>query len=154
MSHSDQTPSFYSYSPTEMEGLNTLGKVDPEGIHTPAPQGDPQPFPVLYLRVRTEDDHPLPPALFSKDVISGMMLSQGQTMGPHPEVMLISDFEALVEFERGANMDRLLTCISPLQYWIGQKVHLICRPAAPEDVERARRHEEEVERGNAPDNQH
>ena len=74
-------------------------------------------------------------------------------MGPHPEVMLISDSEALVKFERGANMDRLLTCISPLQYWIGQKVHLICRPATPEDVERARRHEEETERGNAPDNQ-
>ena len=153
MSHSDKTPSFYSYSPTEMEGLNTLGKVDPEGIHTPAPQGDPHSFPVLYLKVRTEDDHPLPPALFSKDVISGMMLSQGQTMGPHPDVMLISESEAVVEFERGANMDRLLTCISPLQYWIGQKVHLICRPATPEDVERARRHEEETERDIAPDNQ-
>ena len=82
-----------------------------------------------------------------------MMLSQGQTMGPHPDVVLISDSEAVVEFERGANMDRLLTCISPLQYWIGQKVHLICRPATPEDVERARRHEEEAERESVPDNQ-
>ena len=153
MSYSDKTPSFYSYSPTEMEGLNTLGKVDPEGIHTLAPQGDPHAFPVLYLKVRTKDDHPLPPALFSKDVISGLMLSQGQTMGPHPDVMLISESEAVVEFERGANMDRLLTCISPLQYWIGQKIHLICRPATPEDVERARRHEEETERDTAPDNQ-
>ena len=63
MSHSYKTPSIYSYSPTEMEGLNTLGKVDPEGIHTPAPQGDPHSFPVLYLKVRTEDDHPLPPCL-------------------------------------------------------------------------------------------
>ena len=116
MSHSDKSPSFFSYSPKEMEGLNTLGKVDPEGIHVPVPQGDPHSFPFLYLRVRTENDHPQPPTLFSKDVISGMMFTQGQVMGPQPEVMLISDYEAVVEFERGVNMDRLLACISPLQF--------------------------------------
>ena len=153
MSYSDKTPSFFSYSQPEMEGLNTLGKVDPEGIHNLGPQGH-LPLPsLLYLQVRTECDQPLPHALFTKDVISGMMLSQGQPMGPHPEVMLINDYEAVVEFERGVNMDILLTCISTLQYWIGQKIHLVCRPATPEDVERARRHEEEAERDLTPDNQ-
>ena len=82
-----------------------------------------------------------------------MMLSQGQTMGSHPDVMLISDSEAVVEFERGTNMDRLLTCISPLQYWIGQKIHLVCRPATPEDLDRVRRHEDEADREPTPDNQ-
>ena len=76
-----------------MEGLNTLGKVDPEGIHIPSPQGDPHSFPVLHLRVRTEDDHPLPPTLFSKDVISGMMFTQVQTMGTQPGVMMINDLK-------------------------------------------------------------
>ena len=74
-------------------------------------------------------------------------------MGPQPEVMLINDSKAVVEFERGVNMDRLLVCISPLQFWIGKKIYLICRPATPEDVERAKRHEEEAERESVPDNQ-
>ena len=152
MSNSDKSPFFFSYSPAEMEGLNTLGKVDPEEIHTVHPQGDPHAFPFLYQRVRTENDHPLPPALFTRDVISGMMVTQGQPMGFHPGVMLINDSEAVVEFDRGTNMDRLLACIPPLQFWIGQKIHLICRPATLEEVERVRTHEGEAERESIPDN--
>ena len=153
MSLSDKTPSFFSYSPTEMEGLNTLGKVDPEGIHNPGPQGHLPLQSLLYLQVRTESDQPLSPTLFTKEVVSGMMTMQGQLMTTQPEALLISDCEAVIEFERDTNMDRVIACISPLQYWLGQKVHLVCRLATPEDLERARRYEEETRREPTPDNQ-
>ena len=48
MSLSDKTPSFFSYSPTEMEGLNTLGKVDPRGDPQPRAPGPP-PTPVSLV---------------------------------------------------------------------------------------------------------
>ena len=64
----------------------------------------------------------------------------------------MNDSEAVVEFERGTNMDRALACISPLQFWLGQRIHLVCRPATQEDVEQARRYEEEAERESVPDN--
>ena len=153
MSHSDKTPSFFSYSPTEMEGLNTLGKVDLEGIHNLGPQGHLPLQSLLYLQVRTECDQPLPPTLFTKEVVSGMMTMQGQLMGTPPEATLLYDSEALVEFERGTNMDRVLACMSHLQYWLGQKVHLVCRLATQGDLELARRHEEEAARDPTPDNQ-
>ena len=129
-----------------MEGLNTLGKVDPDRIHNLWLQGH---FPLqslLYLQVRTECDQPLSPTLFTKEVVSGMMTMQGQLLTTQPEALLISDCEAVIEFERDTNMDRVIACISPLQYWLGQKVHLVCRLATPEDLERARRHEEEAGR--------
>ena len=152
MSSSDKTPSFFSYSPTEKEGLNTLDKVDPKEVHHVRPQGHlPLQF-HLYLQVRTEGDHPLPPNLFTKEMVSGMMTMQGQIMGIQPEATLINDSEAVVEFERGTNMDRILACMSPLQYWLGQRIHLVYRPATQEDVERAQRHEEEAERESIPDN--
>ena len=43
--------------------------------------------------------------------------------------------------------------MSPLQYWLGQRIQLVCRQAAPEEVEQARRHEEEAERESMPDTQ-
>ena len=135
-----------------MEGLNTVGKIELEGIHGPESQGYlPLQF-HLYLRVRTESDHPLPPTLFTREVIGGMMTMQGQLEGLQPEAMLMNDSEAVIEFERGTNMDRVLACISPLQFWLGQEIHLVCRPATQGDVEQARRHEEEAERESVPDN--
>ena len=103
--------------------------------------------------MRTESDQPLSPTLFTKEVVSGMMTMQGQLMTTQPEALLISDCEAVIEFERDTNMDRVIACISPLQYWLGQKVHLVCRLATPEDLERARRYEEETRREPTPDNQ-
>ena len=41
--------------------------------------------------------------------------------------------------------------MSPLQYWLGQRIQLVCRQAALEEVGQARRHEEEAE--SMPDTQ-
>ena len=43
--------------------------------------------------------------------------------------------------------------MSPLQSWLGKKVHLTCRPATPDEVEHARRHDEEEERESHHDTQ-
>ena len=55
MSSSDRTPSFHSYSPTGMDGLNGVSKI--EGGN----QGNPPQKQYLYLQVTTAQGHPLPP---------------------------------------------------------------------------------------------
>ena len=67
--------------------------------------------------------------------------------------MLLSDTEAVVELSRRTNMDRTLAIMSPLQYWLGQRVQLTCKVASPDEVEHARRREEEEERTSQPDTQ-
>ena len=111
----------------------------------------------MYLQIKTDQGQPLSPILFTKDVIEGMVAMQGQMVGqeqePPSEVMLLSDAEAVVEFSSRANIERIMVWMSPLQYWLGQKIHLVCRQATPEEVGWARRHEEEAERESIPDNQ-
>ena len=151
MSSSDCTPTFYSYSLTGMDGFNSVNKI--EG----GPQRNPQQNQYVYLQIKTDQGQPLTPTLFTKDVIEGMVAMQGQMVGQEQEapseVMLLSDAEAVVEFSRRANIERIMVWMSPLQYWLGQKVHLVCRQATPEEVEQTRRHEEEAERESIPDNQ-
>ena len=65
MSNSDPTPSFHSYSLTEMEGLNNIGDVT---VPDNRPQGHSLVNQFLYLRIRTEIDQPLAGTLFTKDV--------------------------------------------------------------------------------------
>ena len=50
-------------------------------------------------------------------------------------------------------MDRTLAILAPLEYWLGQRVRLMCRAASPEEVENARRREEDEERASQPDTQ-
>ena len=108
-------------------------------------------------KLKTDQGQPLSPTLFTKDVIEGMVAMQGQMVGQEQElpseVMLLSDAEAVVEFSKRANIERIMVWISPLQYWLGQKAHPVCRQATPEEVGWARRHEEEAERESIPDNQ-
>ena len=149
MSRSDGTPSFHSYRLTGMDGLNGVSKL--EG-------GTPPPDQYLYLQITTEQGHPLSPTLFTKDVIDGMVSMQGQVIGlgkeTPSEVMLLSGKEAIVEFDRRADMDRVMAWMSPLQYWLGQKVHTVCRLATTEEVEHARHWEEEESVGGPiPDSQ-
>ena len=154
MSSSDPTPSFYSYSLTEMEGLNEIGDVVVPDNTIP---GNPLGNQFLYLSVKTDCGQPLAPTLFAKDVIEGMISMQAHTVGQQLEVplgvMLLSDTEAVVELSRRVNMDRTLTILSPLQHWLGQRVRLMCRAASPEEVENARRREEDEERASQPDTQ-
>ena len=151
MSSSDRTPTFYSYSLTGMDGFNSVTKL--EG----GPQGNPPQDQYMYLQVKADQGQPLSPTLFTKDVIEGMVAMQGQMVGqeqePPSKVMLLSDAEAVVEFSKRANIERIMVWMSPLQYWLGQKVHLVCRQTTSEEVEWAKRHEEEAERESIPDNQ-
>ena len=78
MSNSEPTPSFYSYSLTEMEGLNEIGDVVVPDSRT---QGNPPGTQFLYLSLKTDLGQPLAPTLFAKDVIEGMMSMQVQAVG-------------------------------------------------------------------------
>ena len=133
MSSSDHTPTFYSYSLTGMDGLNGVDKI--EG----GPEGNPHQNQYVYLQIKNDQGQPLTPTLFTKDVIEGMVTMQDQMVGQDPEVpsevMMLSDVEAIVEFSWRANVERIMVWMSPLQYWLGQKVHLVCRQATPEEVE-------------------
>ena len=115
MSSSDPTPSFYSYSLTEMEGLNEIGDVVVPDNTIP---GNPLGNQFLYLSVKTDCGQPLAPTLFAKDVIEGMISMQTHTVGQQLEVplvvMLLSDTEAVVELSRRVNMDRTLAILAPL----------------------------------------
>ena len=76
-----------------------------------------------------------------------MMSMQNQVMGQQIEpplgVMLLSDTEAVVELSRRVNMDRRVALMAPLLYWLGQRVQTECRVASPDEVEHARRREED-----------
>ena len=146
MSHSDQVPSFYSYKTTEMEGLNSLGNGGEEVVT----DNGPPPNQFMYLQVRTDGGLPLAPTLFTKEVIAGMVEMQGKSVVHQDEpplgVHLLSDIEAVVEYSGRVNLQRMITWMSPLQFWLGKKVQVVCRPASPEEVEQAKRHDEEEER--------
>ena len=98
MSSSDRTPTFYSYSLTGMDGFNSVTKLER------GPQGGPPQDQYVYLQIKTDQGQPLPPTLFTKDVIEGMVAMQGQMVcqeqEPPSEVMLLSDAEAVVEFSK------------------------------------------------------
>ena len=76
-----------------------------------------------------------------------------QQYEPPLGVQLLSDMEAVVEFSERIDLQRTITWMSPLQFWLGKKVHLTCRPASPEEVEHARKRDEEEERGSHHDTQ-
>ena len=96
------------------------------------------------------------PALFAKDVIAGMFITQGMAEGgleAPRNIMLINDTEAVVELSMRTSMDKTIVLMAALEYWLGQKVSLICRPATLEEVGRARAKEDEHERESIPEPQ-
>ena len=157
MSHSSgHVPTFYSYIPTDMEGLNSLGNSGEE-VPEHKPLGAFPPNQFLYIQVRTEGGLPLTPTLFSTKVVDGVIAMQAMGKGPQAEpplgVLLLSDVEAVVEFSPRVNLERTIAFLSPLQYWLGQKVQQSWRAATLEEVDKARRKAEEDERGSLPHNQ-
>ena len=117
MSSSDHTPTFYSYSLTGMDCFNSVTKL--EG----GPQGSPPQDQYVYLQIKTDQGQPLSPTLFTKDVIESMVAMQGQMVGqeqePPSEVMLLSDAEAVLEFSKRANIERIMVWMSPLPVLVG-----------------------------------
>ena len=143
MSHSSGcVPTFYSYSPTDMEGLNSLGKPGEE-VPEHKLLGAFLPNQFLYIQVRTENRLPLTLTLFSTEAVDGVIAMQAMGKGPQAELplggLLLSDVEAVVEFSPRVNLERTIAFLSLLQYWLGQKVQQSCRAATLEEVDRARR---------------
>ena len=146
MSSSAQSTTYHSYSPVKMEGLdNTSGFDKHPGLNVISPNHQ-----FLYLQVLGDTGSPLPPALFNKDVVAGMFITQNMT-GTAPEtaldILFVGDAEAIIEVEETANIERMIVIMTALQWWLGQKVTLQCRVATRDEVAAARARAEEEEDG-------
>ena len=112
MSHSSGcVPTSYSYSLTEMDGLNSLGHTGDEAPEH-KPLGGFQHNQFLYMQVKTENGQPLTATLFTSEVVEGMVTMQtmgrGQQVEPPLGVLLLSDVEAVVEFSSRVNLERTM----------------------------------------------
>ena len=121
-SGSGRVPTFYSYSPTEVNSLNSLGNTGDEALEH-KPLGGFQPNQFLYMQVRTESGQPLTSTLFLTEVVEGIIAMQAMGKGAQAEppigALLLSDVEAVVEFSHRVNLERTIAWLSPLQYWLG-----------------------------------
>ena len=137
MSSSAQSTTYHSYSPVKMEGSDNPGNFDQHpGFNEISPNHQ-----FLYLQVLNDTGSPLPPALFSKDVVAGMFITKTIT-GTAPEtpldMLFLKDTEVVIELSETANRERMMVIMTALQWWLGQKVTLQCRVATQEEVEAAR----------------
>ena len=126
------------------------GPDNPGNVNTPnqVPSGITPPHQYLYLQVQGEFGLPLAPALFAKDVISGMFITQGMAVDgaeAPTNIFIMSNTEAVIELSVRTNLDQTVVLMTTLQYWLGQKVDLTCRKATPEEVEHAKERDEEAE---------
>ena len=149
MSSSAQSTTYHSYSPVKMEGVGNPSDYDQHpGLNVISPTHQ-----FLYLQVLCDTGSPLPPALFNRDVVAGMFITQNMT-GTAPEtpldILFVGDTEAIVELDETANMDRLIVIMTALQWWLGQKVNLQCRVATKDEVMAARARVEEEDGHHIP----
>ena len=104
----------------------------------------------LYLKVKGAYGINLYPALFAKDVIAGMFISQ-HMVGPmardRPEaplnIMLLSECEVVLELNETAEIETQILSMAAIEWWVGQKVTTECRIATHEEVAEAKRRLEE-----------
>ena len=150
MSNSPQSTSYHSYSSTDMEGPGHPGEVltPPHSSETgiaPAHQ-------FLYLKVKGSYGINLSPALFAKDVIAGMFITQ-HMVGPTPRVrpeaplnvMVLSECEAVLELSESADLESHIISLAAVEWWVGQKVVTESRVATHEEISEAKRKTEEEE---------
>ena len=129
-----------------MEGPNNPGDVLTPPISNPNLIAPAHQF--VYLQLKGEFGLPLLPAHFAKDVITGMFITQTMVdENPEPPlgIYLLSDKEVVIEVSEKLDLERLTVNLAALEMWIGQKVQVQCRPATPDEVEHARRRDEEPE---------
>ena len=105
----------------------------------------------LYLKVKGSYGINLSPALFAKDVIAGMIITQnmvGPTTRERPEaplnVMVLSECEAVLELE-SADLESHIISLAAVEWWVGQKVVTESRVATHEEISEAKRKTEEEE---------
>ena len=126
------------------------GPDHPGNVNTPnqVPSSFTQPLQYLYFQVQGEFGLPLVPALFAKDVIAGIFITQGMAVEgsePPTNIFTMSKTEVVIELSARTNLERTMVLMTALQHWLGQKVDVACRRATPEEVEHAREKDEEVE---------
>ena len=144
MNSSYQSTPFHSYS-SDMEGPGNPGNITtPNQI----PSGITLAHQFLYLQVKGEFGLPLAPALFAKDVIAGMFITQGMA-AEHPEpllnMFLMSNTEVILEISERANIEKLTVLMTALEFWLEQKVRLVCRTATPAELDKAKDRDEDAE---------
>ena len=102
----------------------------------------------LYLQVQSEFGLPIAPALFAKDIIAGMFITQGMAVEgsePPTNIFIMSKTEVVMALSDRTNLERTIVLMTALQQWLGQKVEVTCRRATPEEVEYAREKDEDSE---------
>ena len=142
MSSSAQSTTYHSYSPVKMEGADNPGNYGQHpGLNVISPNHQ-----FLYLQVLSDMGSPLPPALFCKDVVSGMFITQNMT-DTNPEapldILFINDREVVIELGETANMENYCHHDSPTM------VDLECRVATQTEGATTRVRALEEEDGNA-----
>ena len=108
--NSPQSTSYHSYSSTDMDGPTNPGNIDTPPASTESGISPAHQF--LYLKVKGTYSINLSPALFAKDVIAGMFISQ-HMVGPmakdRPEaplnIMLLSECEVVFELNETAEIE-------------------------------------------------
>ena len=127
MSTSPVSKSFHSYSSTDMEGPGNPGNVVTPPTSTESGIAPAHQF--LYLKVMGTFGVPLSPALFAKDVIAGMFITQhmvGPTIRDRPEtplnIMILSECEAVLELNESADIETHIISLAAVEWWVGQKV--------------------------------
>ena len=107
----------------------------------------------LFVQVQSDLGTPLPPALFSREIILSVLATQswvGTASEPPLDVFLLSDTEVILELSATAGMHRMLALIAALQWWVGHRVTLLGRVATRKEVETARLRETEERENNCP----
>ena len=69
------------------------------------------------------------------------------------QVWKLNESEVVVVLREAANLEELQASMLAMQYWLGQKVQLICRIASQEEVRKTTEENEELERNSSTDDQ-
>ena len=98
-----------------MEGLGNPSSMDQHpGLNMISPTHQ-----FLYLQILSDLGTPLPSALFSKDVVAGMFITQNMasTAPETPlDVLFLSDTAAIIELGERANMERMIAIMTACQW--------------------------------------
>ena len=146
--NSPQSTSYHSYSSSDMDHPGNLGNID---THPASKENGIFPaYQFLYPKVKGAYGINLSPALFAKDVIAGIFISQ-HMVGPmardRPEtplnIMLLSECEVVFELNETAEIEAHILSMAAIEWWVGQKVRTKCRVATHEEGAEAKRRLEE-----------
>ena len=116
MSSSTQLTTYHSYRTVKMEGSEQLTDSDEQsgsGVIDPSHR-------FLYLQVQSDLGTPLPTALFTKEVITGMCVTQygvSTVIEPPLEVFLLTDSEVVIGMNGTNNAERMMVRMLAIDWW-------------------------------------